>query len=153
MSLIPRAESFSRLKVSQGWNCLSTPGLKVSQGWNCLSWKCLTAESVFWSQGCKFLTVETVSGLKVSSRLWFGKAINFAAFTKFLFGYDRKVHFLLDFNLDSKRHDYPKHQLYGTAATTMWNSIHIRQRPLGWPFSKPFSNSKETKSTKQQSGT
>ena len=46
-------------------------------------------------------------------------------------GYDRKVHFLLDFNLDSKRHDYPKHQLYGTAATTMWNSIHIRQRPLG----------------------
>ena len=68
-------------------------------------------------------------------------------------GYDRKVHFLLDFNLDSKRHDYPKHQLYGTAATTMWNSIHIRQRPLGWPFSKPFSNSKETKRTKQQSGT
>ena len=68
MSLIPQAESFLRLKVSQGWNCLSTLRLKVSQGWNCLSWKCLTAESVFWSQGCKFLTVETVSGLKVSSR-------------------------------------------------------------------------------------
>ena len=69
MSFTFRAESFSRLKVSQGWNCLSTPGLKISQGWNCLGWKCLTAETVFWSQGCKFLVVETVSGLKVSSRL------------------------------------------------------------------------------------
>lgn len=38
----------------------------------------------------------------------FGRAINLAAFTKILFGYDRKVHFLLDFNLDLKRHDYPK---------------------------------------------
>ena len=55
----PRAASvsglkLSKLKVSQGWKCLSPSGLQVSGGWKCL--------------GCKFLAVEIVSGLKVSSR-------------------------------------------------------------------------------------
>ena len=44
----------SQLKVSQGWKCLSPSWLKVSGGWKCL--------------GCKFLAMEIVSGLKVSSR-------------------------------------------------------------------------------------
>ena len=53
-----------QLKVSQGWKCLSPSWLKVSGGWKCL--------------GCKFLAMEIVSGLKVSSRQYsLNSTINF----------------------------------------------------------------------------
>ena len=62
-----RAESVSQLfsgpQVSQGWKCLLAESFsepQVSQGWNCRNWKCLRAESVFHPHGWKCLAAENV---------------------------------------------------------------------------------------------
>ena len=60
-----RAESFWRLKVSQGWKCLSTPGLKVSHGWNSQlkvsqGWKCLLESGLQVSLSWNSLGAESV---------------------------------------------------------------------------------------------
>ena len=61
------AESVSQLfsgpQVSQGWKCLLAESFsepQVSQGWNCRNWKCLRAESVFHPHGWKCLAAENV---------------------------------------------------------------------------------------------
>ena len=74
VSTVLRAESFFRLKVSPSWKFLpaaSVSGLKlsklkVSQGWKCLSNSWLKVSGSWKCQGCKFIAMEIVSGLKVS---------------------------------------------------------------------------------------